>query len=75
MPELPEETDSLLTKGQVAALLKVHPDTISTWARRGLLNPVKLPTGHYRFRRTEVLDILEGRKPGAQKHASGRITY
>jgi excisionase family DNA binding protein len=51
----------LMTTGQVASLLGLSVYTVKGWTKKGFLNPIKLPTGQYRYRRSEVLAILQGR--------------
>lgn len=47
----------LLTRSQAAKFLGVHDDTIYRWSRKGLLNPVKLPSGISRYRLAELKAI------------------
>lgn len=44
----------LLTPGEVAALLRVDPKTVSRWAAAGLVDSIKTPGGHRRFRRSDI---------------------
>ena len=44
----------LMTPKQVADQLGVHPDTVSRWARTGVLTAVRGGGGHRRFRREDV---------------------
>jgi excisionase family DNA binding protein len=60
----PEPAPELLTRSEAARLLGVHDDTIYRWSRRGLLNPVKLPSGISRYRRVELEAIKAGQSRG-----------
>lgn len=54
--------EKLLTPGEVAALLRVDPKTVSRWANDGRINRVKTPGGHGRFRESEIRAIMEGNR-------------
>lgn len=65
--------DRLLTPGEVAALFRVDPKTVTRWAAAGRIGSIRTPGGHRRFRESEVRALLEGegliepgdRPPGA----------
>ena len=44
----------LLTPGEVAALFRVNPKTVTRWARAGKISTVRTLGGHRRYRRNEV---------------------
>lgn len=48
----------LLTPGEVAALFRVDPKTVTRWGHAGKLVSVKTPGGHHRFRRSDVEALL-----------------
>jgi len=50
--------DRLLTPGEVAAVFRVNPKTVSRWAKAGRLAAVRTPGGHRRYRQTDVLALL-----------------
>ena len=53
----------LLTVGQAARWLNVHPNTVRRWSRQGLLNCYRVgPRGDRRFRRIVVERLLEVRQ-------------
>ncbi|MFD6097845.1 helix-turn-helix domain-containing protein [Nocardiopsis flavescens] len=54
-PALPE----LVTPVEVAALFGVDAKTVTRWVLRGRLPGVRTPSGHHRFRKEEVLRLLE----------------
>ena len=56
-PEV-EEQEELLPPREVARRLKVVPKTVSRWADQGKLTPIFLPSGHRRYRASEVKAIL-----------------
>lgn len=43
---------------QVAALFGVSTDTVTRWADDGLIPVHRLPSGHRRFRRSDVQTLL-----------------
>lgn len=49
----------LLTRGEVAALFRVDPKTVTRWAAMGLLKAVRTPGGQRRYRESEVLALLD----------------
>lgn len=55
------EPGRLLRTGEVAAVFRVHPKTVSRWAKNGKL-PASSRTlgGHARFRESEVRALLAG---------------
>ena len=50
----------LLTPGEVAALFRVDPKTVTRWAAAGRISSIRTPGGHRRFRESEVRELLEG---------------
>ena len=48
------DRDALLTPGEVAALFRVDPKTVTRWAQDGRLSSVRTLGGHRRFRAAEV---------------------
>ena len=52
--------DRLLTPGEVAALFRVDPKTVTRWAAAGRINSIRTPGGHRRFRESEVRALLAG---------------
>jgi excisionase family DNA binding protein len=68
--------DRLLTPGEVAALFRVDPKTVTRWAAAGRIGSIRTPGGHRRFRESEVRALLEGEldeleEGGAQGRTSG----
>lgn len=53
-------SDRLLTPGEVAAVFRVDPKTVTRWAASGLIASLRTPGGHRRFRETEVRRLLRG---------------
>ena len=49
----------LLTPGEVAALFRVDPKTVTRWAAAGRISSIRTPGGHRRFREDEVRALLE----------------
>ncbi len=61
-----DEAERLLTISQAARRLGVHQNTLRTWADKGLVRHVKLPSGYRRFMVAEIDRLrremgLEGR--------------
>jgi excisionase family DNA binding protein len=52
--------DRFLTPGEVAALFRVDPKTVTRWAAAGRISSIRTPGGHRRFRESEVRALLEG---------------
>lgn len=56
---VPHVADRLLTPGEVAALFRVDPKTVTRWAAAGKIARIRTPGGHSRFRESEVRALLE----------------
>jgi excisionase family DNA binding protein len=50
--------DRLLTPGEVAALFRVDPKTVTRWAAAGRITSIRTPGGHRRYRESEVRALL-----------------
>ena len=50
----------LLTPGEVADIFRVDPKTVAGWARAGKLNSIKTLGGHRRYRKADVLALVDG---------------
>ena len=51
----------LLTVGQVAAWINIHPNTVRRWAEQGVLNSYRIGSrGDRRFLRSEIEELLNG---------------
>ena len=56
-----QQRSDLLTVGQAAALLNVHPNTVRRWAQQGVLHAYRIGTRRdRRFRRSDVDGLLRG---------------
>jgi len=55
-----DQDDPLLTPGEVAALFRVDPKTVTRWAaaKPPRIRSVRTPGGHRRFRESEVNRLL-----------------
>jgi excisionase family DNA binding protein len=51
--------DRLLTPGEVAALFRVDPKTVTRWAAAGRIPSIRTPGGHRRFPESGVHALLE----------------
>jgi len=54
--------DDLLTPGEVAALFRVGPKTVTRWAKEGKLTFIRTLGGHRRYHRSEVEALLRGKR-------------
>ena len=57
------EYEKLMTPGEVSALFRVNPVTVSRWAKAGKLEAIRTPGGHRRFREADVRALLAGDPP------------
>lgn len=57
MPTEPEPFT--LTPKAAADLIGVHDETIKRWAAKGKLPAFRTPGGHWRFRRSDVLALID----------------
>lgn len=67
-PTLPDETEPLLTPGEVAALFRVDPKTVTRWARTKRIPSIKTVGGHRRYRESVVRALLQD-DPGPENEA------
>src|SRR5262245_50230659 len=58
--------DRLLTPGEVAALFRVDPKTVTRWAAAGRISSIRTPGGHRRVRESEGRGLLEGEGMAAE---------
>lgn len=76
MDETQAARGRLLTPGEVAALFRVDPKTVTRWAAAGRISSIRTPGGHRRFRESEVRALLEGGRTEAVEQPrpeAGRI--
>ena len=60
---LSDEYTGWLTTDEAAAYLKVHPETVRNWARKGVIPAAKLGNrGGFRFRREDLDRFVESRR-------------
>jgi excisionase family DNA binding protein len=50
--------DRLMTPGEVAAIFRVDPKTVTRWATAGRIHSIRTPGGHRRFAESEVHGLL-----------------
>jgi excisionase family DNA binding protein len=62
-------SERLLTPGEVAALFRVDPKTVTRWAASGRISSIRTPGGHRRFRESEVRALLGGDSAAATESA------
>jgi predicted site-specific integrase-resolvase len=53
-----QETERMLRPREVAMLFKVDPKTVTRWAKTGRLTPITLPSGHRRYRSSDVESLM-----------------
>lgn len=51
--------DPLMTPGEVAAVFRVDPKTVTRWAQLGKLESIRTLGGHRRYRTSQVRALLE----------------
>ena len=51
-------TERLLKPGEVAALFRVDPKTVTRWANAGRISSIVTPGGHRRFRESQIKALL-----------------
>lgn len=67
------DTERLLTPGEVAALFRVDPKTVTRWAAAGRIHSIRTPGGHRRFLESEVQSLLHTLSGGPDvSHAAER---
>ncbi len=52
------EHEVLLTPAEVASLFRVHPKTVTRWAKSGKLSVIKTLGGHRRYKDSEVKALM-----------------
>lgn len=57
------DDDRLMTPGEVSALFRVDPKTVTRWAVAGRIGSIRTPGGHRRFRESDVRALLRFAKP------------
>ena len=63
-PTSEDQPEELLTPSEVAAMFRVNPKTVTRWARSGKISAIRTLGGHRRFRKSEIMRILdEGGEP------------
>jgi excisionase family DNA binding protein len=61
------QTEHLMTSGEVAEYFNVHPHTVDRWDRAGRLKAaLRTPGGHRRYRES---DVIAAGKPDTGAHA------
>ena len=60
------DAPELLSPSQVAEAFAVDPKTVTRWAKRGLIDAIRTPGGHRRYRKAEVEALLNRPSDGAR---------
>jgi excisionase family DNA binding protein len=63
-----ETEERLFTTGEVAALFRVEPKTVTRWAKSGKLSSLRTLGGHRRFKEAEVRTLLAEHGMSRQKN-------
>ncbi len=58
------DTESWLTRTDVARLFQVSPSTVTRWAREGRIPSKRTPGGHYRYPAPEMRRLAGTASPG-----------
>jgi excisionase family DNA binding protein len=48
------QDEMLLTTGEAATRMGIHPDTLRRWADKGIVPVTRLPNGHRMFRPSDI---------------------
>ena len=67
----PDESETLLTPAEVAALFRVDPKTVTRWAKAGKLTSIRTLGGHRRYLELEVRQLLSGAIPQQRDRRQG----
>ena len=59
-----EDATELLTPAEVAKMFHVDPKTVTRWAQAGKLTYMRTLGGHRRYRRDEVVELLQDSTKG-----------
>jgi excisionase family DNA binding protein len=54
--------DQLMTTAEVAAAFRVDPKTVTRWAKKGKLTSIRTLGGHRRYKREEVLALVNAER-------------
>jgi len=54
----------LIKPSEAAQLLNVHTNTLRNWAATQILNEYRTPTGHRRYDKTEIEQLIKQIKDG-----------
>jgi hypothetical protein len=53
------EQDPLISCAETARQIGKSPQTVARWCREGLLRAVKMPSGHYGVRQSQINQLLQ----------------
>lgn len=59
-----QDATELLTPAEVAKMFHVDPKTVTRWAQAGKLTYMRTLGGHRRYRRDEVVELLQDSTKG-----------
>ena len=65
--------ERLLLPGEVAALFRVDPKTVTRWAKAGRLSAIRTLGGHRRYREADVHALLRGETSAANSQPETAI--
>jgi len=65
------DAERMLRPREVALLFKVDPKTVTRWAKTGRLTPVVLPSGHRRYRASDVEALISS----TSRRARATVTH
>lgn len=58
MMTIMDEEGRLLKPSEISKMFRVHPKTVTRWAKAGRIGSIRTPGGHRRFREAEVQALL-----------------
>lgn len=53
-----DSVSPLLAPGEVAAMFRVDPKTVTRWANAGKVSSYRTPGGHRRYRQSDIENLL-----------------
>lgn len=60
-PAFDPDTEKLYTTSQVAEMFSVSKETVRDWIKTGQMPAVRIGTGHFRVRRSTLVEFAEAR--------------
>ena len=62
----------MMTRAEIAILFRVHPKTVTRWAKTGQLRAIRTPGGHRRYYEEDVHTLLDASVTATTGEATDR---